>query len=346
MTDIGKDMLIYDGYDRADVGGYESLDVKPRGFDAQTAERVAFDNSVIVAVDAPEGETEDTIALMDGDRHTVYQVAGAAAEQRYALTLNGTRFDWFGFDCTVGGLGYRVLVGESAEDAQEAASGTTRVGLNYVDLTASSAAYVALELTADAPFGDCVADLSVGTTTPECEVVPAEASGVFYQGGWDALGGVIGVNGTVLRSYGRDAAVEYSFRGEYIAVYCAKGPDYGNMLVYLDGVLQTNVDLFSERDEYGCLVWSRHFGEGGEHTLRLVADNAEDVVNLDHFGVIFSEAQQAPPEYGNLTYLIIIPSVLLVVLIVCLCLDANDRRKRRMRTSASTSNSESSEDKS
>ena len=53
---------------------------------------------------------------------------------------------------------------------------------------------------------------------PECEVVPSEASGVFYQGGWDALGGVIGVNGTVLRSYGRDAAVEYSFRGEYIAV--------------------------------------------------------------------------------------------------------------------------------
>ena len=138
---------------------------------------------------------------------------------------------------------------------------------------------------------------------------------------------------------------EYSFRGEYIAVYCAKGPDYGNMLVYLDGVLQTNVDLAAQEDEYGCLVWSRHFGEGGEHTLRLVADNAEDVVNLDHFGVIFSEAQQAPPEYGNLTYLIVIPAALLAVLIVCLCLDANDRRKRRMRTSASTSKSEPSEDK-
>lgn len=346
VTDIGKDMLIYDGYDRADVDGYEALDVKPRGFDIQPAERVAFDNSVIVAVDAPEGETEDTIALTDGDRHTVYQVASAAAEQRYALTLNGTRFDWFGFDCTVGGLGYRVLVGESAQDAQEAASGTTRAGANYVDLGASSAAYVALELTADAPFGDCVADLSVGTTMPECEVVPSEASGVFYQGGWDALGGVIGVNGTVLRSYGRDAAVEYSFRGEYIAVYCAKGPDYGNMLVYLDGVLQTNVDLFSERDEYGCLVWSRHFGAGGEHTLRLVADTSEDAINLDHFGVIFTDAEQAPPEYGNLTYLIIIPAVLLVVLIVCLCLDANDRRKRRMRTSSASKSDKPSDDKS
>ena len=70
------------------------------------------------------------------------------------------------------------------------------------------------------------------------------------------------------------------------------------------------------------------------------------MIDLDHFGVIFTDAEQAPPEYGNLTYLIIIPAVLLVVLIVCLCLDANDRRKRRMRTSSASESDKPSDDKS
>ena len=312
VVDIGKDLLIYDGYDRSQIGGYDALDVKPRGFDIQPAQTVPFDNSA----------------------YTVYEPAEPAKEQRYVFE-SGSRIDYFQFDCTVFGLTYRVAAGASPETVETVAEGTTKVGLNRVVFDGGTAAgYIVLSLSSNEPFGGCLAGIEVGTTRPECEVVPSEAPEVFYQGGWDDLGGVIGVNGTVRRSYGSDAAVEYSFRGEYIAVYCAKGPDYGHMLIYLDGVLQTNVDLSAEGDEYGCLVWSRSFGDGDEHTLRLVSDTSDDVINLDFLGVVFTQAQDTPPEYGNLYYIIIIPAILAVVLIVCLCLDANDRRKRRMRMSA------------
>ena len=334
VVDIGKDLLIYDGYDRSQIGGYDALDVKPRGFDIQPAQTVPFDNSVIVSIDAPQGKEEGYVALTDGDAYTVYEPAEPAKEQRYVFE-SGSRIDYFQFDCTVFGLTYRVAAGASPETVETVAEGTTKVGLNRVVFDGGTAAgYIVLSLSSNEPFGGCLAGIEVGTTRPECEVVPSEAPEVFYQGGWDDLGGVIGVNGTVRRSYGSDAAVEYSFRGEYIAVYCAKGPDYGNMLIYLDGVLQTNVDLSAEGDEYGCLVWSRSFGDGDEHTLRLVSDTSDDVINLDFLGVVFTQAQETPPEYGNLYYIIIIPAILAVVLIVCLCLDANDRRKRRMRMSA------------
>lgn len=334
VESIGKDMLIYDGYDRSQIEGYQALDIKPRYFDLNPEERVPLDTSVVASVDAPTGREEGYASLTDGDRHTVYPVAQTAATQVYAMHLVTSRIDYFAFDCTVAGLDYSVYAGNSAADATLVAQGRTREGMNYAQFEGgSSTGYVELQLSSDTPFGDCVADLSVGTTRPECTVVPSDGSGVFYQGGWTDQGGVIGVNGKIMRSYGRDAAIEYSFRGEYVSVYCAKGPAYGNMLVYLDGVLQTNVDLSSDTDEYGCLVWSRVFAEGGEHTIRLVADTSHDVINLDFFGVIFTEAQDVPPEYGNLYYIAIIPAVLIVVLAVCIGLDIADKRKRRVRMS-------------
>lgn len=335
VVDIGKDYLICGGYDRSQVGGYEALDFKPAYFDVNPPVRVPLDGALISEISAPAGTEEGYAALLDDDPHTVYRVAEPSAEQEYSLDAASTRMDYFAFRCTIDGLDFCLYAGASRDDETLIATGKTRVGDNVVELgDGMSVGRLRLILSADEPFGDCVAGLEFGNTQPQCEVVPSDSSSVFYQGNWESLGGVIGTNGTIKRSYGRDAAVEYSFRGSYIAVYCAKGPQYGNMLVYLDGVLQTNVDLSSDRDEYGCLVYSRTFSEGGEHTLRLVADTSHDVIDLDFLGVIRTAAEDAPPEYGNLYYLAIIPAVLLIVFVICVCMDIAQKRKRRARRSA------------
>ena len=340
VEDIGKDMLIYGGYDKSGLNGYEVLEFKPRSFDTHPAERVYFDIAYYTSVEAPGDDAEQYPALSDNDPSTVYTPPEQSAEQRYSLTLATTRVYFAGFDCLIEGLDYVLYVGQSEENAQAVASGKTVVGENSVEFESRSAGYIGLVLSSDEPFGAAVCDIYTGVMYPECNVVPSDSSQVFYQGKWERQGGVIGVNGVIRRSYGSDAAVEYSFRGSYVAVYCAVGPEFGNMRVYLDGMLQTTVDLNADENEYGVRVFAQTFASGGEHTLRLVADTSDDIVNLDFIGVIPTEADAAPPEYGNLYYLAVIPAVLAVVFAICVIMDVKDRRKRRAHNTADAQNGE------
>jgi photosystem II stability/assembly factor-like uncharacterized protein len=104
---------------------------------------------------------------------------------------------------------------------------------------------------------------------------------------------VAGCDGQGLRFTGTTGAwSELEFLGKSITWYAASGPGLGNADVYVDGVLQANLDLSAGAFSVSAPVFSRAYASVGWHTIRVVnagakPGNASPFVASDGFEYTF-----------------------------------------------------------
>jgi hypothetical protein len=84
-------------------------------------------------------------------------------------------------------------------------------------------------------------------------------------------------------TYAAIAGSSATFRltGRGLAVVGAHGPTSGAMLVFVDGELVDEVDLYAEEREPRVLLWTTDWAETAEHTIRIEVDGTSERSGLD-----------------------------------------------------------------
>jgi hypothetical protein len=126
---------------------------------------------------------------------------------------------------------------------------------------------------------------STGTFTPRL-VQDSNTSGVLaWTGGWSRVSTTNASGGTVRRSTQPGSAVTFSFTGRSVAWVGTKGPRFGTARVFVDGVLEAQVDLSASTNRWRRLLFSRTWQEAGPHTLRIevTGEKGAGQVDVDAF---------------------------------------------------------------
>ncbi|MDO9108968.1 MAG: NHL repeat-containing protein, partial [Coriobacteriia bacterium] len=80
-------------------------------------------------------------------------------------------------------------------------------------------------------------------------------SNVVLQGPWTTVASDGSSGGSYAWTATTDARAHLYFNGERIYIYGPKGPDFGKVAVYLDGVYKTTIDLYSAGAQVDKLIW-------------------------------------------------------------------------------------------
>ncbi len=78
------------------------------------------------------------------------------------------------------------------------------------------------------------------------------------------------LNGSVMYNYRDRAYVLFKVIGAAVSITAPKGPLYGTVEVYADGVYQADVDLYSASTVAPKTIFSKTFSGSGQHTVMLV----------------------------------------------------------------------------
>ncbi|MCL6639633.1 MAG: fibronectin type III domain-containing protein, partial [Firmicutes bacterium] len=113
---------------------------------------------------------------------------------------------------------------------------------------------------------------------------------VHYEGRWDVSGNEESYLQTLHHSETTGAAVSLRFAGWEAALVSTCGPDRGQAHVYIDGALQTTVDLYSEEYAFRRKVFTASL-DGKPHTIRVEVAGTKNPlsagyrVDIDGFAV-------------------------------------------------------------
>lgn len=126
----------------------------------------------------------------------------------------------------------------------------------------------------------------------KCTVVPTDDQSplIKYEGNWDFINSEEAYLNTIHHSDEPEASASYRFTGTEAAWISTRGPDRGQALVYIDDVLQSKVDLYSEEYEFRRPVFIA-FLDGGAHIIRVEVTGTNNQlangcqVDIDGFAV-------------------------------------------------------------
>ena len=200
-----------------------------------------------------------------GGRDTTAPDAPSSVTARYATNMNysGVEITW-----PAGSDDNYVSRYEVFRDGTKIATVSTgRYTFDHDPAASTHATYGVRTVDADGNTS------STTTTTPtsgaDRTAVDDSAGTLSYSGSWTHATGVIDAyGGTLSSSDSAGAKVTYNFTGSGITLYAQLAPDYGNVLVRVDGRDETVVDLWApDPDNMRMPVFSRAWKSNGPHTI-------------------------------------------------------------------------------
>jgi len=129
-------------------------------------------------------------------------------------------------------------------------------------------------------------------------------SRIVWTGAW-TLESRTGHSGGSLSYANAVASVVIRFNGTYIGWIARTSPSYGIAAVFVDGVAQGTVDLYSGVGAYQALVWHATLG-AGDHVVRIEwtgtkrAAATSTYINLDAFDILGTILQNSAPSVTGL----------------------------------------------
>ncbi|WP_379342413.1 discoidin domain-containing protein [Paenibacillus sp. GCM10027629] len=144
----------------------------------------------------------------------------------------------------------------------------------------------------------------------EVEVYKASAtptkvddSYLLYTGKWSTSGFSSGYyNDTDHFTTTAGSTTEYTFNGTNIVWYGVKGSDHGKADVYIDGILDSTVDLYQETRSVQSLIYSKTGLPSGVHTIKIIVRNdrnplaSNNYVEVDYLEYAdIEDIDQTPP---------------------------------------------------
>lgn len=104
---------------------------------------------------------------------------------------------------------------------------------------------------------------------------------IKYEGAWDATDLEGTFMNTVHYSATSGASASLRFTGEEVAWISATGPDRGQAQVFIDGVLQDTLDLYSESHQVRKTVFTKR-ADGKPHTIRIQVGGAKNELSTGY----------------------------------------------------------------
>ncbi|HXG25919.1 MAG TPA: S8 family serine peptidase, partial [Candidatus Binatia bacterium] len=119
-------------------------------------------------------------------------------------------------------------------------------------------------------------------------LVQQTSSAIRYGGTWTGRSDKRFSGGSVRFHTVAGRSATYTFSGRAIAFITTLAPARGKVRIYLDGALQSTLDLTAATTTYQRLAWQKSFGSKGTHTLRIevVGTAGRPRVDLDAFAVL------------------------------------------------------------
>jgi len=110
-------------------------------------------------------------------------------------------------------------------------------------------------------------------------------SSVAYRGTWVVAADPTARGGSLHESVTAGAGATFTFTGRDVAWVAERGPTHGRARVYVDGTYVTTVDLAATVDAPARVVFRRHWGYVGTHTVRIVVEGTagRPTVDVDAF---------------------------------------------------------------
>ena len=113
----------------------------------------------------------------------------------------------------------------------------------------------------------------------------ASATNPAYTGTWTRSAYTSASDGYVTSSSTAGASAKFTFTGNSVGWAATKSTSRGQAKVYVDGVLQTTVDLYTTTPTTKVVVYNRSWATSGTHTIeiRVVGTAGHPKVDVDAF---------------------------------------------------------------
>jgi hypothetical protein len=128
------------------------------------------------------------------------------------------------------------------------------------------------------------------TSSTVFTVVPYDETSVSYSSGWGKWSSSVNYGGSTRYNNLKGSWAKFSFSGSAVYLISPKTPNLGKADIYLDGIYQATIDLYSSSNKYRQVVYSKSLASGS-HALKVVVKNQKNsysnstYVHLDGVGV-------------------------------------------------------------
>ncbi|MCX7745339.1 MAG: anti-sigma factor domain-containing protein [Clostridia bacterium] len=141
--------------------------------------------------------------------------------------------------------------------------------------------------------GIVIIDMPIPETwlpTPTTEVKPLPVgviddadTDIKYGGEWEKIKGTLYINATVGKSQSAGSYMEYAFHGALIEWYGVVGNTYGKAEIYIDGMLETTVDCYTESNLPSISKLYQKVWTGAEkHMIKIVVSKEKNPLSKGH----------------------------------------------------------------
>jgi hypothetical protein len=136
---------------------------------------------------------------------------------------------------------------------------------------------------------DSLSNTSPWTTGPTMKVVVRQEgnTAITYKGTWTAASISSAYGGAVKYAKGSTASATFKFSGRSVDWIAPMASNRGKAAVYVDGVFQKTIDLYSATSVARSIVFSYSWNVSGTHTLQIKvkATSGRPRVDVDAFVV-------------------------------------------------------------
>jgi hypothetical protein len=223
---------------------------------------------VTVVADEGSRKREATVQIVVENDPPVAHAPVAKPAYGYALSTAGAplRVSWpAATDASSPIAGYEVQTSVSAGpwSASRAYPGTTTAALWYGKLGAGHRFRVRAR--------DAVGNWSEWATGPSLPlgVVDDRATAVHWSSAWYRMSTTWAHRGTLTRSTANGARMDVRVNARTIALVAPTGPTSGWLRIYVDGVYQGQISLYSAKAATRKVLWVKTFAVGGHKLLEL-----------------------------------------------------------------------------
>ena len=124
------------------------------------------------------------------------------------------------------------------------------------------------------------------TFTPKAVSDPNAS--IAYSGSWTSLLDAAALGGVIHTATAAGASARLDFVGRDVAWVAERGPGKGKAKVYVDGVLQTTIDLLAGVKTPRAIVYRVHWSTSGSHRIRIVVEGTvgRPTVTFDGFFIL------------------------------------------------------------
>lgn len=115
------------------------------------------------------------------------------------------------------------------------------------------------------------------------QIIDQQSASIEYVGTWGTYNNSNCIGGSQGYSKKVGSSATFTFEGTSVTWIIAKHSNYGISKVYLDGVYDTNVDLYSPSYEWQSRVYTRSGLSVGTHTLRIEVAGTKNPSSSDYY---------------------------------------------------------------